>query len=224
MGKIEFLQKYSQDIQMVSLEDETIENFPNYWIEALSKVTPTERKNRIVEEWKKYPYQFQSTTNYLFANLVDVELVKEKNNHALLYTVKNIRGEEVYYIGYNPLAKITPKYFDQLPSSFKDIYNKLHNGWVYFASKANGLLPIEDTIVLSDEDWGILEEIEITSLPFKLDNSVGLFDNGMGDYASVDLKSTNEKEGFIWWHTKAPKLNIEIWAVIDEWTKIGIER
>lgn len=224
MEKTEFLQKYSRDIQIVSLKNENIRELPNYWVEALNKVSSNERKNRIIEEWKKYPYQFQSTTNYLFVNLIDVELVKEKDKYALLYSVKNIKGDEVYYIGYNPLTKTAPQYFSQLPSSFKDIYNNLHNGWVYFASKANGLLPIEDTIILGNEDWGILEEIDVNELPFKLDNTVGLFDNGMGDYASIDLNSKNEKEGLIWWHTKAPKLNIEIWAVIDEWTKMGIER
>lgn len=59
-----------------------------------------------------------------------------------------------------------PKYFEILPDSFKDIYNDLHNGWVYYASQSNGLLPIEDTLILADEDWGILEEISVETLPF----------------------------------------------------------
>ncbi|MET0571270.1 MAG: hypothetical protein ABWZ79_07565, partial [Pedobacter agri] len=153
-----------------------------------------------------------------------VELIREGNELALIYSLKNLKGEEVYYIGYNSNTKSVPAYFERLPQSFREIYDQLHNGWVYYASKTNGLLRIEDTIILGDEDWGILEEIDLTDLPFKLEDCIGLFDNGMGDYASVDLSTENKKTGFIWWHTKAPKLNIEIWPVIDEWTKIGMER
>lgn len=224
MKKIDYLQKHNSDIHLVSLNDIIHDNIPNYWIQALSRTSATERKKRIIEEWEKYPYQFQSTTNYMFLNLVDIDLVEEKNSYALVYTIKNNKGNDVYYIGYNPLNKSAPEYFSHLPTSFKDIYNNLHNGWVYFTSKSNGLLPIEDTLVLSEEDWGILEEINENDLPFKLSNCVGLFDNGMGDYAAIDMKSENENDGFIWWHTKAPKLNIEIWPIIDEWTKIGIEK
>jgi hypothetical protein len=46
----------------------------------------------------------------------------------------------------------------------------------------------------------------------------------MGDYASIDLKSQNKKSGFIWWNAKPPKLDIEFWSVVDEWTKMGIEK
>jgi len=36
--------------------------------------------------------------------------------------------------------------------------------------------------------------------------------------------SKHKQSGLIWYHDKAPRLDIELWAVIDEWTKTGIER
>lgn len=224
MRKGDFLKRYSKNIEIISLNDEMIKNIPTYWVEALSKQTAEARKKRIIEEWEKYPYQFQSTTNYLSGNLIDIELVKENDNYALLYSINNLAKKEVYYIGYNPLIKVVPDYFDKLPLSFRDIYNKLHNGWVFFASKSNGLSPIESTIILGDEDWGILDDIDITHFPFKLDNSIGLFHNGMGDYAAIDIESENKTIGFIWKHDDVPSVNVGIWEIIDEWTKIGIER
>lgn len=224
MSKEDFLKKYSKNIEIILLNNEIIKNIPAYWVEVLSKQTAEDRKKRIIEEWKKYPYQFQSTTNYLAENLLDIELVKENDNYALLYSVNSLDKIEVYYIGYNPLIKVLPNYFDKLPLSFRDIYDKLHNGWVYFASKSNGLSPLEATFILGDEDWGILEDIDSTNFSFKLENSIGLFHNGMGDYAAIDIESENKTIGFIWKHNNMPSLNLEIWGIIDEWTKIGIER
>ncbi|MFC4212409.1 hypothetical protein ACFOWA_14515 [Pedobacter lithocola] len=227
MSKIEYLKKYNSKVEIIAFEtlnENQLKNLPEYWKNALSQDSTSKTIDSILTQWKKFPYQFQSTIGYLQANLLEIELLADGDQLALLYTIKNVKGNEAYYIGYNPNTKPLIDYFEKLPESFKDIYNQLHNGWVYYASKSNGLLPIEDTIVLADEDWGILEEIDVDELPFNLQNCIGLFDNGKGDYASIDLESENKKFGFIWWHTKAPKLGIEIWPVIDEWTKIGMER
>ncbi|MCS4225900.1 hypothetical protein [Sphingobacterium sp. BIGb0165] len=227
MEKIEYLKKYNSTIEILdlrSLNEEQVATLPKFWSEALSENLISDKVKIILDQWKKFPYQFQSTTYFLNINLLDVDLVAINEQFALLYTVRNLKGDNAYYIGYNPIEKKVPKYFEILPDSFKDVYNDLHNGWLYYASQSNGLLPIEDTVILGDEDWGILEEISVETLPFELSNCVGLFDNGKGDYASIDLKANDKKKGFIWWHTKAPKLDVEIWPIIDEWTKIGIER
>jgi len=231
MEKLEYLKKYSSDISFVDfnlLPEDIKKTLPQYWNNLLS-ATDDKLKNKIlIDEWEKYNYQFQSTVNYLKSNLTDVELIFNNNKYSLLYSVKNKLGNIVFYEGKNPLTKELPEsiksIWDRIPKTFTDVYNQLHNGWVYFASQANGILPIEDVIILGDMDWGILDDIDPNSLPFKLDNCIGLFHNGLGDYASIDIESENKKSGFIWWHTKPPKLNIEIWPVIDEWTKIGMEK
>ena len=231
MEKLEYLKKYSSDISFVDfnlLPEDIKKTLPQYWNNLLS-ATDDKLKNKIlIDEWEKYNYQFQSTVNYLKSNLTDVELIFNNNKYSLLYSVKNKLGNIVFYEGKNPLTKELPEsiksIWDRIPKTFTDVYNQLHNGWVYFASQDNGILPIEDVIILGDMDWGILDDIDPNSLPFKLDNCIGLFHNGLGDYASIDIESENKKSGFIWWHTKPPKLNIEIWPVIDEWTKIGMEQ
>lgn len=227
MEKIEYLKKYNAAIQIVHLEnlsEKEISVLPKYWVDSLSESFTPIKLKVVLDQWKKFPYQFQSTTNYLESSLLDIDLILENGQFGLLYTVRNLKGNNAYYVGYNPNTKKAPEYFATLPQSFREIYDNLHNGWVYYASKSNGLLPIEDTLILNDEEWGILEEIDIKDLPFDLNQCVGLFDNGKGDYASIDLRSDDKKKGFIWWHTKPPKLNVEIWPVIDEWTKIGMER
>jgi hypothetical protein len=46
----------------------------------------------------------------------------------------------------------------------------------------------------------------------------------MGAYVCMDLDSKDKERGFIWYHDRAPKTDIELWPAIDEWTKISIER
>jgi len=231
MEKLEYLKKNSSDISVVEssdLSEDVKKTFPQYWVDLLSASDPGSRNAIVFKEWSKFSYQFQSTLDYLRTNLVDVELIFNKKKYALLYSVKNKAGGLVFYEGKNPNEKDIPpqiqEVWKKIPETFTDFYDQLHNGWVYFASQANGVLPIEDVIILGDLDWGILDDIDVESLPFKLENCIGFFNNGMGDYASIDLNSTDKKQGFIWWHTKPPKLGIEIWPVIDEWTKIGIEK
>jgi len=230
MEKLEYLRKYSKDVCFVDfsfLSEEIRKTLPKYWINVLSASDVRLKHEILFEEWSKYDYQFQSTLNYLKINLTDVELLFNDGKYSLLYSVKNKSGDIVFYEGGNPLAKELPnnikEVWHKIPKTFTDWYDQLHNGWVYFASQSNGILPVEDVIILGDLDWGILEEIDSESLPFKLENCIGFFNNGMGDYASIDLNCQNKNMGFIWWHTKPPKLNIEIWPIIDEWTKIGIE-
>ena len=231
MKELEYLRKYSKDVSLVDfsqLSEEIISTFPDYSIRMLSTSNQILQHEILFDEWAKYDYQFQSTLNYLKFNLVGIELILNKGKYSLLYAVKNTLGNTVFYEGRNPYTKELPYHINGLwqliPKTFTDWYDKMHNGWVYFASQSNGILPVEDIVVLGDLDWGILEEIDAESLPFKLDNCLGLFNNGMGDYASIDLNCEDKKMGFIWWHTKSPKLNVEIWPIIDEWTKIGIEK
>lgn len=231
MEKLEYLKKYSSDIILVAYNDLPVQiqnEFPKYWVDLLAVGSAELRKTIVLNEWSKFSYQFQSTLQYLQSNLVDVELIFHKNKYALLYSIKNKAGSLVFYEGGNTYAKDVPlnirQVWDKIPATFTDFYDQLHNGWVYYASQSNGVLPIEDVIILGDLDWGFLETIDLASLPFRLENCIGFFNNGMGDYACIDLNSEDEKQGFIWWNTKPPKLNVEIWPIIDEWTKIGIEK
>lgn len=78
---------------------------PKFWSEALSENLTSDKVKIILDQWKKFPYQFQSTAYYLNINLLDIDLVAINDQFALLYTVKNLKGDNAYYIGYNPIEK-----------------------------------------------------------------------------------------------------------------------
>jgi hypothetical protein len=148
----------------------------------------------ILSEWDKYNYQFQSTINYLYDNLVDIELAKVNNEILLLYSIKNKVGKEIYYAGNNPKTIKIPNdlknIWAELPDTIQDIYENLHNGWYYFASESNGLSSVENIIILGEIDWGIMDEIK--TLPYKLENCIGIFHNGLGNYVCYDIKTKDK--------------------------------
>lgn len=229
--KLTFLRRYSPNIEILgvsSFDKSQLDMLPSYWQEAFKAHSSEEKLDIILSEWANYDYQFQAVHSYLEDNLIDVDLIRQNNEISLLYSLRNAAGNICYYEGKNPKTKNTPenirKRWNEIPESFRDIYDELHNGWVYFASQSNGLSAVENLFFLDEMDWGILEEIDVHSLPFVLSDSIPFFSNGMGAYACFDLKSKDNQSGFIWYHDKAPRLDIELWAVIDEWTKIGIER
>ncbi|WP_222609682.1 SMI1/KNR4 family protein [Fusobacterium necrophorum] len=215
-------------MEISSLDRTQFDTLPSYWQEAFNAHSSEEKLDIILSEWENYDYQFQAVHSYLEDNLIDVDLIRQNNEISLLYSLRNAAGNICYYEGKNPKTKHIPENirsrWNEIPESFRDIYDELHNGWVFFASQSNGLSKVEDLFFLDEMDWGILEEIDVHSLPFSLSDSIPFFSNGMGAYACFDLKSKDKQSGFIWYHDKAPRLDIELWAVIDEWTKIGIER
>jgi hypothetical protein len=230
MEKLVYLRKYAKDIEIINyfqLNENEKSNLPIYWCEAFKEKNMEKTINIILSEWEKYDYQFQSTLSYLHKNLVRIELIKTNNELSLLYSIKNASEKEVYYIGKNPktlrVRNSLIKLWGKLPNTIRDIYEKLHNGWFYFASGSNGLSSIDDIIILNNIEWGILEQMDIKTLPYKLENCIGLFHNGAGSYVCYDIKSKDKNKGFIWFSNKKPKNNIEMWAVIDEWTKMSIE-
>jgi len=226
MRTIKYLKQFDKSIEIIDFNSEVLMNtkMPTYWKDVIQ--FPRRRKQIVLEQWKKFPYQFELTTKHLENKLIDISFVLEKGEVAMLYTIKYKLFKNIYYIGYNPLNQVSSSFFNRLPLSFQDVYNQLHNGWVYFASKSNGLEPLQNIRFLSHTEWGVIENgtVKTDALPFKLENSIGLFNNGLGDYASINLEDRDQKKGFVWWHNKPPMIDVEIWAIIDEWTTIGMEK
>lgn len=229
--KLKYLKRFSPNIEIVGIEsltEEDLGKLPLWWKKALSKQASHLSCEATTAEWASYGYQLKSTYSYLVDSLSDIDLIKQNNEISLLYSVKNTIGGIAFYGGKNPQTKAIPpeilKIWGNIPSSFKDVYENLHNGWCYFASQSNGLSSVENLFLLDDMNWGILDEIAVTSLPFKLNTSIPFFSNGMGAYACLDIASADEKRGFVWYNNKPPKVGVDIWAVADEWTRIGIEK
>lgn len=78
-----FLLKYDDKIEQISmdtLDHQELGVLPEFWVEALSKSSPSEKVEVILNHWNKFLYQFQSTVSYLRRNLIDVELIWEGND------------------------------------------------------------------------------------------------------------------------------------------------
>ncbi|MDR2913030.1 MAG: hypothetical protein LBV38_07085 [Alistipes sp.] len=173
--KLTYLKRFSPDTELIKwgdLSEDDIRTLPAYWREALSEPLASNRCKAVLAAWKNYDYQFESTRLYLTDNLLDIELIERGRAFSLLYSIKNTLGGVAYYEGKNPLTKKIPveiqPSWGMLPLSITKLYDGLHNGWCYFASQSNGLSPVEELFLLSDRDWGILNEIDLASLPFKL--------------------------------------------------------
>lgn len=109
--------------------------------------------------------------------------------------------------------------WDKLLSELRKFYDTLHDGWCYLASDSMVLVPAKDFLVLDEQDWGILDEIDVD---LDLSKVVGVFSNGMGGYVCLNTSEAPAK-GLSWFHDEAPKLTIYFWPTIDEWTVIGIQ-
>ncbi len=98
------------------------------------------------------------------------------------------------------------------------MFYEFQNGWVHATSDSLGISPVENLFLLEDEEWGIIENKEVT-IDFDMKSTVAIFSNGMGSYVCITMGS--KSEGMIFWKHKAPTRNIGLWEVIDTWTYLG---
>ena len=112
-----------------------------------------------------------------------------------------------------------------LPKTLKSFYDELHNGWFHLPSASLGPAPLESFFFLSEEEWGIFDEIG-TDLTINLGAMLAVFTNGAGGYLCVDTESepiyTDDPKSIIWWNDEPPDLDVDFWGVMDAWTSIGL--
>jgi len=124
-----------------------------------------------------------------------------------------------FYIGRPPLSCLNIYPADQLqklPGDLIEFYQDIHNGLTFYPSHSMGPLPLEDQPKLINLYDGFAP-------PF-LNESIGIFHNGAGDYLSV-TPDINSHSAFIWWHEEPerPETNLDLWAVMDNWVSIFLE-
>jgi len=85
-----------------------------------------------------------------------------------------------------------------------------------------GLSATEDMIILSDFEWGILEDIEDPGC--NLDHLLSVYSNGMGAYVCLNTLPESRDGDVLWWKAESPWLNINAWGVIDAWTEIFLNQ
>ncbi|MED4013086.1 SMI1/KNR4 family protein [Priestia sp. FSL R5-0597] len=230
MDKLSFLQQYRKSIEFVSNEDLLNikkENIPKEWMEVFIETDKIERKDKIIALWNRVcEKELSHTISYLKENLVDVELIIDNGQYAILYSVKSENDEILYYEGGIPNKSIYDLDIEQawssVPQSIVKFYGKLHNGFYYMPSRAMGLVPLERVIYFKEDEWGILDDLE-HPLEINLDTTYGFFENGMGGYVAVDLNNCTDNRATLWFTNDQPEYSVDFWDIVDEWILIGLQ-
>jgi len=230
VDKLSFLQQYRKSIEFVSNEDLLNikkENIPKEWLEVFIETDKTERKDKLIALWNRVcEKELSHTISYLKENLVDVELIIDNGQYAILYSVKSENDEILYYEGGIPNKSIYDLDMEQawssVPQSIVKFYGKLHNGFYYMPSRAMGLVPLERVTYFKEDEWGILDDLE-HPLEINLDTTYGFFENGMGGYVAVDLNNCTDNRATLWFTNDQPEYSVDFWDIVDEWILIGLQ-
>lgn len=232
LEKLNFLRKYNQDIRLVSINEvEKIEDglIPNIWKEIFRYESINIRKDILLNVWEKYVgEELRNTIAYLSEYLEEIDMIEFNNIYSILYTIRNPKGDILYYEGGNPQNKFEShgleKHWNKMPQSLKNFYENVHDGFFYYASESMGLVPISSVAFLGDDEieWGILEQLE-QPLQLNLNTSFGFFSNGMGSYIVIDSTNCNNDNAVFWSTKRQPKYNINFWDYVDEWIVIGFQ-
>ncbi|MDW4510735.1 SMI1/KNR4 family protein [Priestia megaterium] len=230
MDKLSFLQQYRKSIELVSNEDLLNiekENIPEEWMEVFIETDKTERKDKLIALWNRVcEKELSHTISYLKENLVDVEIIIDNGQYAILYSVKSENDEILYYEGGIPNKSIygldMQQAWSSVPQSIVKFYGKLHNGFYYMPSRAMGLVPLERVTYFKEGEWGILDDLE-HPLEINLDTTYGFFENGMGGYVAVDLNNCTDNRATLWFTNDQPEYSVDFWDIVDEWILIGLQ-
>src|SRR5205823_9100184 len=117
------------------------------------------------------------------------------------------------------LHKSIEPFWPSVPEYIKQFYATLHDGWYFLTAHSLGLLPSRDIKRLQDDEWGILDDIDVS---FDLAKTVPFFYNGSSGYLCLNFEE-NEPTGILWWSDEAPTEAISFEDYLDEWSAIGME-
>ncbi len=196
-------------------------------MEVFIETDKTERKDKLVALWNRVcEKELSHTISYLKEKLVDVELILDNGQYAILYSVKSENDEILYYEGGIPNKLIydleMQQVWSSVPQSIVKFYEKLHNGFYYVPSRAMGLVPLERITYFKEDEWGILDDLD-DPLEINLDTAYGFFENGMGGYVAVDLNNCTDNRATLWFTNDQPEYNVDFWDIVDEWILIGLQ-
>jgi hypothetical protein len=220
MNKKPDLEKY---IGKFSIIDKVPEDLfiPAAW-KPLESLPQKERTKFVVDLWKvNFQAEFSVLLEVFRKHLISIELIEVNSLVNMLYIFQNPKGDYLHYIGRPPLTLYQkPQAINglNLPVKFLDFYTQIHNGWHEVISHSLGLMPIEEAFLLSENEWGILDEI---SIDFSLDKVLAVFSNSAGGYLCWNFNSSLPS-GLIWWDDEEPDF-VDFWDILDEWSAMGIQ-
>lgn len=230
--KLTYLKKYNENVRILTpdkisrLDDHEI---PIEWKKIFYNDNIKGRIDLLLNIWEKnVGFELRNTISYLNEHLINIELMDVEGDYSILYTIRNSKGNTMYYEGRNPqkAQKNTEleEAWSKIPTSVRSFYENIHDGFYYYASESMGLVPLESVTYLGDEDldWSIIDDLD-EPIKINLDSSFGFFSNGMGSYVAIDYTNCIDNNGTFWSAKLKPKYNICFWSYVDEWIVIGFE-
>ena len=213
-----FLGEFQQfDPTFVYVENYDKANIPYKWKRVLSTKDKTKKVNLIIDIWKNgFSKKLSNVLNYMSRNLIDCELIKNKDQYYIVYILQNPTNETIYYLGGLDSDNTN---LEMLPNDLKKFYQEIHNGFYFFPGKFMGLQEIKDVDVMSEYDWGVISDLDI-HIDFDLDDYIIIFTTGMGGY--IIVKTYNDhSNAIIWFDDDEPIYDENIWGILDEWLYLG---
>lgn len=226
---LDYLKRYVAEPRVLNVSQLTLDEqklIPQSWLDILF-LEGQARFDKALSYWKLLETELPEVIFFIKNNIVSLELIHHKRSgFCLLYGVMSEEaGRVLYYEARNPKTmQMSPAVVDSwkfIPENMRQFYEQFHNGWYYFASVSMGLSPVEDFFFLDDEEWGILDDIEMP--PVDLTKTLAVYTNGAGGYLCFEFKANSELTALLWWKDEAPDLDLNFWNFADEWTLMGFE-
>ncbi len=223
MEKLDFLKKFRKDVEIIDLSQHDDISIPELWREIFNEVDFLGKKNKLISQWKKVVgAELPDSINFIEENLCELDLIHYRDKFSILYGIKCEDGEIYYFEGGNPEECVDHELLNGMPTKLMSFYLELHNGFFFYPSRMMGLVTLDEVTHFSDDDWGILDELE-EPLQISLDSTYAFFKNGGGGYLAIDYNNCENNIATRWFDDMEPEYNIDFWEYADIWMQMGFE-
>lgn len=223
MEKINMLRLFHKDVEIVDINKIDRKRIPENWREVFEDNIFEKQKEKVVRQWKvTVGVEMSNSIDFIEKNLCSLDLIFYNNVFSILYGIKCEDGEVYYFEGGNPIDSIAHRLLKGMPEKLKMFYLELHNGFFFYPSRMMGLVSLDEVTHFSDDEWGIIDELD-EPIKICLDSTYGFFKNGGGGYLAVDYQNCDNNKATLWFDDMEPEYNINFWNFADEWLRMGFE-
>lgn len=223
MEKLAFLRQFRKDLEIIDLTQADNITIPEIWRSIFSENDFSAQKDLIIKEWKNVVgAELPESIAFMEENLCELDLIRYRDKISILYSIR-CEDEEIYYFeGGNPKDCTNHKLLEGMPAKLKLFYTDLHNGFFYYPSRAMGLIQLDEVTHFSDDEWGIIDELE-EPLQINLETTYGFYENGGGVYIAIDYSNCENNNAVEWYDDIDPDYNIDFWECTDRMLRIAFE-
>lgn len=104
--KITYLKKYNENVRILTIDEiKKLEDneIPDEWKKILYNEDIKRRINLFMKIWEEnVGVELRNTISYLKEYLTNIEIIDVEGEYSVLYTLRNSKGDILYYEGRNP--------------------------------------------------------------------------------------------------------------------------